>query len=61
MLRASVAEFDVGSHGGEQPARGFNVAHLRDVFEDDGLFGEQGCGHAGKGGVFCAADADRAE
>ncbi len=61
MVSASVAEFDFGSHGGEQLARGFDVAHLRDVFEDDGFLGKQGRGHAGKGSVFRAADADRAE
>jgi hypothetical protein len=38
-----------------------NVAHLRNVFEDDGLVSEQGCGHAGKRGVFSAADANGAK
>ena len=47
MVRASVAEFDFGSHGGEQVARGLDVAYLRNVFEDDRLIGEQGGGHAG--------------
>src|SRR5271157_412525 len=61
VLGASVAEFDFGAHGGQQIARGLNVADLRNVFEDDGLIGEQGCGHAGKGSVFGAADADGAE
>ena len=61
MLGASVAEFDLGAHGGEQLARGFDVAHLRNVFEDDRFVGEQSGGHAGEGGVFCAADANRAE
>src|SRR5579864_9450094 len=61
MVGASVAEFDFGSHGREKVARGLNVANLRDVFEDDRLVSEQGSGHAGKGGIFCAADADRAE
>jgi hypothetical protein len=61
VLGASVAEFDVGSHGGEQVACGLDVADLRDVFEDDGLIGEQGGGHAGQGGIFGSADADGAE
>ena len=59
MVGASVAEFDLGAHGGEQVARGLNVAHLRNIFEDDGFVGEQGGGHAGKRGVFCATNAHR--
>ena len=39
VLGASVAEFDFGAHGGEQVARGLDVAHLRNVFEDDRLVG----------------------
>jgi hypothetical protein len=42
VLRASVAEFDLGSHGSQQVASGLNVAHLRNVFEDDRFVGEQG-------------------
>ena len=61
MLGASVAEFNLGAHGGEQVAGGLDVPHLRDVFEDDGFVGEQGGSHAGQRGVFCAADADGAE
>ena len=61
MLRASVAEFDFGAHGGEQAARGFDVAHLGNVFENDRLFGEQGGGHGRQSGVLGAADANRAE
>ena len=61
MLGASVAEFDFGAHGSQQVARGLDVAHLRNVFEDDGLIGEQGGGHAGERGILGAADADRAE
>ena len=61
MLRASVAEFDFGAHGGQKIARGVDVANLGNVFEDDRLIGEQGGGHAGQRGIFCAADADRAE
>src|SRR5260370_42542378 len=61
MLGTAVAQFDFGSHGGEEVARSLNVAYLRDVFEDDRFVGEQGSGHAGKRSVFSAADADGAE
>ena len=61
MLGAAVAEFDLGAHGGEQLALGFNVAHLGNVFEDDRLFGENGGGHGRQRGVFGAADANRPE
>src|ERR1035438_269450 len=61
VMSASVAELDFGAHGSEQVARGLNVADLRNVFEDNGLVGEQGGGHAGKRGILCAADADCAE
>ena len=61
MLGAAVAEFDFGAHGGQQVALGLDVADLGNVFQDDGLFGEQGGGHGGQRGVFCAADANRAE
>ncbi len=61
MLGAAVAELDLGAHGGEQLALGLDVADLRDVFEDDLVFGEDGGGHAGEGGVFGAADTNGAE
>ena len=61
MVSPSVAEFDFGAHGGQQLARSLDVAHLRNVFENDRLVGEQGGGHAGEGGVFRSADADGAE
>ena len=56
MLGAAVAEFDLGAHGDEQAALGLDVADLGNVFEDDFVFGEDGGGHAGQGGVFCAGD-----
>ena len=59
MMGASVAEFDFGAHGGEQLARGLDVAHLRNVFENDRFLGEQGCRHARQRGVLRATDADR--
>ena len=61
VLGAAVAEFDLGAHGGEELALGLDVADLGDVFEDDLVFGEDGGGHAGEGGVFCAGDFDGAE
>ena len=41
--------FQNGEHGG-------NVVYLRDVFQGDGLVGEQRGGDKGEGGVFVAAD-----
>ncbi len=61
MLGAAVAEFDLGAHGGEELSLGFDVLDLRYVFEDDFVFGEDGRGHAGQGGVLCAGDFDGAE
>ncbi len=61
MLRAAVTEFDLGAHAGEQAARGFDVAHLGNVFQHDRLVGEQGGGHGGQGGILGAADAHRPE
>ena len=61
MLGAAVAEFDLCAHGDKKLALGLDVADLGDVFEDDLIFGEDGGGHAGKRGVFCAGDFDGAE
>ena len=61
MVGASVAEFDFGAHGGQEVPGGLDVADLGNIFEDDRFVGEQGGGHAGECGVFCAADADGAE
>ncbi len=61
MLGAAVAEFDFGTHAGEQFALGLNVMDLRDVFEDDLVFGQDGGGHAREGGVFSSGDFDGAE
>ena len=61
VMGASVAEFDFGAHGGEQLAKGLDVAHLRDVFENHRFVGEQGCRHAGECGVLRATDSHRAE
>jgi hypothetical protein len=56
VMGASVAEFDFGAHGGKQLARGLDVAHLRNVFQDDRFVGEQGRGHARECGVLRATD-----
>ncbi len=61
VLGAAVAELDLGAHGGEELALGLDVADLRDVFEDDFAFCEDGGGHAGERGVFCAGDFEGAE
>ena len=60
-LRAAVAELDFGAHGCKQLALGLDVADLGNVFEGDFVFGEDGRGHAGQGGIFCARDADGAD
>ena len=61
VLGAAVAKIDLGAHGGEQAALGLDVADLGDVLQDDFVFGEDGGGHAGQGGVLCAGDFDGAE
>jgi hypothetical protein len=55
MVRASVTEFNFGTHRRQQVARGLDIPHLRNVFENDRLIRKQRCGHAGKGGIFCPA------
>ena len=57
MLRAPVAEFDIGAHRRQQAALGLDVTHLRNVFQNDRLIGEQGRGHRRQRSVLCAADA----
>ena len=61
MLGASVAEFDFGTHGGQEVARGLNVANLGNVLENDGFVGEQRGSHTRECGVLRAADPDSAE
>jgi hypothetical protein len=60
-LRAAVAEFDFGSHADQELAFRLYVADLRNIFEDNLVLGENGGGHAGKGGVFCSGDFNGAE
>src|SRR5205807_2311193 len=47
MLSPSVTKFYVRAHFRQQLTSGLNVAHLRNVFQDNGLFCEQGSGHSG--------------
>ncbi len=61
VLGAAVAELDFGAHRDEEFALGFDVLHLRDVFEDELVFGEDGGGHAGERGVFGSGNFDGAE
>ena len=61
MLRAAISELNLSAHGDQQLALRFDVADLGNVFENDFIFGEDGGGHAGKGGVLGAGDADRTE
>jgi hypothetical protein len=56
VLRAAVAEFYFGAHLRQQFARGFDVAHLRDVFENYGLIREKGGSHGRQSCVLGAAD-----
>jgi hypothetical protein len=61
VLGAAIAELHFGAHADQQLAFGFDVLHLRDVFKDDFVLGENGCGHAGERGVLRAGDLYRAE
>ena len=58
MLGPAVAQFDFGAHRSQQLARGLDVAHLRDILQDDRLVGQQSGGHGRQGGVLGAADAN---
>ena len=59
VLGASIPKFDLGAHRRQQLARGLNVAHLRNVFQNHRLIGKQRGRHAGKRGILRAADAYR--
>jgi hypothetical protein len=58
MLCATVSQFDFGAHGSQQFARSFDIANLRDIFQSDGLVGEQGSGHGRQGRILGSADTD---
>ena len=45
VLRFSVAQFDGGTHRGQQVALGLNVANLRNVFQNDLLVGKESGSH----------------
>src|SRR5579883_1949694 len=61
VMGAPVAEFHLRSHGREQAAGRLDVAHLGDVFENDGLIGQQSGRHAGERRILGPADAHRPE
>ncbi len=56
MLGPAVSQLDLGAHRRQQFARGFNVAHLRNIFQNDRLFRKQGRGHGRQRGILGAAD-----
>src|SRR5579883_254955 len=58
MLRAAIAQLNFSPHRNQQFALGLNVAHLRNVLEDDLIFSKDGRSHAGKRRVLRAADAN---
>ena len=58
MLGATVAEFDFGAHRSQQLARSLNIAHLRNVFQDDGLVRENGRSHGRQRSILRPADAN---
>ena len=58
MLGATVPEFDFSPHRCQQLARRLYIAHLRNVFQDDGLVRENGGGHSRQGGILSPADAN---
>ena len=58
MLRAAEAELDFRSHCSQQLAFGFDITHLRNVFQNHRLFSEQSRGHSRQRGVLGSADAN---
>src|SRR5580704_5230066 len=61
VLGAAIAQINLGSHAGQELALRLDVTDLRDIFEDDLVFGEDGSGHTGKSGVFGSGDFDSAQ
>src|SRR5690242_10072261 len=61
MRGTAIAQFNLGAHGDQEVALGLNVANVRDIFQNDGLIGEDGGSHGREGGILCAADADAAQ
>ena len=58
MLRASIAKFDFGAHGGKQLTLRLDVLHLGDVFQRDFIFRQDGSRHARKCGVLSSGNTD---
>jgi hypothetical protein len=61
MLGTAVTELDLSSHAGQELALCLDIVDLRDVFEDDLVFGKNGGGHTRESGVFCSGDFDGTE
>ena len=61
VLRASIAEFYFGAHGGKQLPRSLDIAHLRNIFENYRFISEQSCRHARQRRVLSATDSHRAK
>jgi hypothetical protein len=59
VLGAAVAQFDLGAHRSKQSPLCLDIADLGDVLQHHFVFGENCGGHAGQGGVFCAAHPNR--
>ena len=58
MLGAPVAEFDFRPHRSQQLARSLDIAHLRNVFQDDRLVRQNGGSHGRQSGILGPADAN---
>ena len=56
MLRPAISEFNFRAHCGQEFARGLDVPHLRNIFQNDGLIGEQGSGHRRQRSILGSAN-----
>ena len=61
VLRAAIAELDLSAHGGQQLARGLNIAYVRNIFQNDRLVSQQSGRHRRQRGVLCPAHSNRAQ
>ena len=59
MLRAPVAQLDLGAHRRQQPPFGLDVPHLGNVFKHYFVLGKNSRSHAGKRRVLGPRDANR--
>jgi hypothetical protein len=58
VLCATVSELDFRAHRGQQVAFGFNIANLRNVFQNDWFFRQKRRRHCRKRSILCAAYLD---